>query len=73
MQMIGRGLRVFPGKRDCLVFDFCGLRTKFGFVTEPVQYDIVQGVLGDETYEEKMPKERKEKIDMLDDKKVELK
>ena len=35
VQIIGRGLRTFLGKMDCLVFDFGGGTRRFGFVDDP--------------------------------------
>jgi DNA repair protein RadD len=34
-QMVGRGLRLFKGKTECLVFDFGGATNRFGFIDEP--------------------------------------
>lgn len=34
-QIIGRGLRLFPGKTECLVFDFGGGSERFGFINAP--------------------------------------
>ena len=35
VQIIGRGLRIFTGKLDCLIYDFGGGTRKFGFIDEP--------------------------------------
>lgn len=35
VQMIGRGLRTFHGKDDCLVFDFGQGTKRFGFINDP--------------------------------------
>lgn len=35
-QMIGRGLRPFLGKKDCLVFDFGKGTERFGFLDDPI-------------------------------------
>lgn len=32
-QMVGRGLRMHPGKTDCLVLDFCGVAGRHGLAT----------------------------------------
>jgi DNA repair protein RadD len=34
VQLLGRGMRIHPGKRDCLVADFCGNAEHFGPVDE---------------------------------------
>ena len=34
VQMIGRGLRLAPGKTDCLILDHSDNHTRFGFVTD---------------------------------------
>lgn len=34
VQLLGRGMRPFPGKQDCLVADFCGNADHFGPVDE---------------------------------------
>ena len=35
VQIIGRGLRTFLGKMDCLIYDFGGGTRRFGFVDDP--------------------------------------
>ena len=35
LQMLGRGLRIAPGKRDCLVLDHAGCVHRHGFATDP--------------------------------------
>jgi DNA repair protein RadD len=35
VQIIGRGLRLFAGKHDCLVYDFGSGTRRFGFVDDP--------------------------------------
>lgn len=39
-QMTGRGLRAFPGKSDCLVFDHAGNVFRHGFPTEPETFTL---------------------------------
>ena len=34
LQQVGRGLRVEPGKRECVVLDHCGLSYRFGLVAD---------------------------------------
>ena len=34
-QMVGRGLRTFPGKRDCYILDFGENFSRLGFITDP--------------------------------------
>ena len=36
VQMLGRGTRPFPGKRNCLVLDFAGNTRKLGPINDPV-------------------------------------
>jgi len=36
VQMLGRGTRPFPGKRDCLVLDFAGNVPRLGPINDPV-------------------------------------
>ena len=35
IQMIGRGMRIFPGKRNCLVLDFAGNTKRLGPINAP--------------------------------------
>src|SRR5204863_1217103 len=35
LQMLGRGLRIAPGKCDCLVLDHAGCVHRHGFATDP--------------------------------------
>lgn len=44
-QMVGRGLRVHPGKKDCLVLDFAGNAGKHALVSP---FDILAGKYSDE-------------------------
>jgi DNA repair protein RadD len=39
-QMVGRGLRPAPGKRDCVVLDHAGAVFEHGFVDEPVVWTL---------------------------------
>lgn len=39
-QMTGRGLRSFPGKSDCLVFDHAGNVFRHGFPTDPETFTL---------------------------------
>lgn len=39
-QMTGRGLRSFPGKQDCLVFDHAGNVFRHGLPTDPETYTL---------------------------------
>ena len=38
MQMIGRGIRLHPGKEDCIVVDMCGNISRFGEI-EDISYE----------------------------------
>lgn len=43
VQMIGRGLRQFPGKTDCLVLDFAGNFSRFGAAEQYIpELDIIE-------------------------------
>jgi len=35
VQMLGRGLRLFSGKTECLIFDFGNATRRFGFIDQP--------------------------------------
>ena len=39
VQMIGRGLRTYGGKKDCLVYDFGNGTSRFGFLDSPLFND----------------------------------
>lgn len=47
-QMIGRGLRIFPGKESCLVLDFAGNAGKHSLVSP---FDVLAGKYTDEEVE----------------------
>jgi superfamily II DNA or RNA helicase len=40
LQMLGRGLRIADGKTDCLVLDHSGVVHRFGFATDPRQWQL---------------------------------
>lgn len=40
LQMVGRGLRPFDGKADCLVLDHAGVIEDVGFVDDPVPWSL---------------------------------
>jgi DNA repair protein RadD len=40
LQMLGRGLRIAPGKSDCLVLDHAGGVHRFGFVTDSRRWTL---------------------------------
>jgi DNA repair protein RadD len=40
LQQLGRGLRIADGKRDCLVLDHAGVVHRFGFATDPRQWQL---------------------------------
>lgn len=39
-QMVGRGLRPAPGKRDLIILDHAGNHTRNGFVNEPIEWGL---------------------------------
>ncbi|NEQ78084.1 MAG: DEAD/DEAH box helicase [Okeania sp. SIO2C9] len=41
-QQIGRGLRIFPGKYDCLILDQAGLIKQFGFIEDITTFTLGQ-------------------------------
>lgn len=63
VQMIGRGMRLFPGKEDCHVIDMIGSVTK-GIVTTPTLY----GLDPDDVVHRVSPEKMK---DMAEEKKLE--
>lgn len=52
VQMIGRGLRLWPGKRDCLVLDVTGVSEEHSLVTLPTLFGLEEGDLGGRTVSE---------------------
>lgn len=40
LQMLGRGLRIAPGKRDCLVLDHAGCVHQHGFAADPRRWTL---------------------------------
>lgn len=42
-QQLGRGLRPFPGKKDCLVLDQAGNVARFGFVEDIKKFSLTKG------------------------------
>lgn len=40
LQIVGRGLRIFPGKSDCLVVDLCGASRVFGPPSVPRTFSL---------------------------------
>lgn len=48
-QMVGRGLRLFPGKKNCLVLDVVGISSKHSLVGVADLFDLDAGALADGT------------------------
>jgi superfamily II DNA or RNA helicase len=44
MQMIGRGLRPYPGKKDCLIIDHGGNVHRHGFAEDKREYSLEDGL-----------------------------
>lgn len=42
VQQIGRGLRRFPGKKDCIIIDYAGNAYRFGFVTDQREFVLTK-------------------------------
>lgn len=40
LQMVGRGLRSAPGKKDCVIIDHAGCTEMHGFVDEPIEWAL---------------------------------
>jgi superfamily II DNA or RNA helicase len=55
-QMVGRGLRTYPGKENCLVLDHAGAVQNIGFVDDPMPWTLN----GKEKVQDRISKERKE-------------
>jgi len=60
IQMLGRGLRPAPGKRDCLVLDHAGNVHRHGFATDP-RYWTLHGKYAEDL--EKKAREKKKRED----------
>lgn len=43
VQMLGRGTRPYPGKKDCLVLDFAGNTRRLGPINDPVLPNVQRG------------------------------
>lgn len=43
-QMVGRGLRIAPGKEDCKILDHANCRDAHGYVTEPDKISLQGGI-----------------------------
>ena len=56
MQMVGRGLRTFDGKADCLVLDHAGCIDECGRIEEPMPWTLA----GKEKIQDRKARERKE-------------
>lgn len=59
IQCIGRGLRLFPMKTECLIVDMVGMSTRHTLVQAPVIFGLES--------EEKAERERRESIEMTED------
>lgn len=57
LQMIGRGSRLAPGKKECLILDVTGVSKRHSLVTVPVLFGTKSG----ESVKEKDERERKER------------
>lgn len=57
LQMIGRGSRLSPGKKECLILDVTGVSKRHSLVTAPVLFGTKSG----ESVKEKDERERKER------------
>src|SRR5690606_24765306 len=55
LQMIGRGSRLSPGKKECLILDVTGVSKQHSLVTVPVLF----GTKGEESIKEKDEREKK--------------
>jgi len=55
-QMVGRGLRTFPGKSDCLVLDHAGAVQQIGFVDDPMPWSLD----GKEKIQDRVAQDRRE-------------
>ena len=58
-QMVGRGLRPYEGKTDCLVLDHAGATLRHGFVEDPVIWNLDEDTKAELTAQE----ERAERAD----------
>jgi superfamily II DNA or RNA helicase len=61
IQCLGRGIRSFPGKLDCLILDHSGNTLRHGFITDPLPCELDDGKkketpLVKPKTEEKLPK-----------------
>lgn len=54
-QMVGRGLRAWPGKTDCLVLDHAQAVQNIGFVDDPMPWSLA----GTDKVQDRMKRERK--------------
>lgn len=61
IQMLGRGLRPAPGKRDCLVLDHAGNVHRHGFATDPRYWTLHGKYAEDLAKKERAQREKKEK------------
>lgn len=43
-QCVGRGLRIWPGKEDCLILDHANCTLAHGYVTEPDRISLERGI-----------------------------
>ena len=55
-QMVGRGLRTYPGKGDCLVLDHAGAVNQIGFVDDPMPWSLA----GEEKVQDRVAQQRSE-------------
>lgn len=61
LQMLGRGLRPSPDKRDCVVLDHAGNVQRHGFATDPRFWTLHGKYAEDQERKERAKKEREEK------------
>jgi len=66
MQMVGRGLRVAPGKSDCLFFDCGDLVLNHGLPTDPMNFSLEDGLIENQKVEIKEEKDLKEEGERLE-------
>ena len=48
VQMVGRGLRTFPGKNDCLILDLAGCYEKHGSIKAPIVDSLEHEFMGEQ-------------------------
>jgi DNA repair protein RadD len=65
IQIVGRGLRIYPEKKDCLILDHSNTGLTLGRPDEITHNDFVSGTKADAGTKEKEEKEKKEKLPRL--------